>query len=96
MIDTLISTIKNRNEIVFTYKGLDRVGHPAALGMSTKGNEVLRIYQTEGKHNQPNHEWDLCYVSELSNIIATGNVFNVDPPGYKKGDRGMTTIYAEL
>lgn len=96
MIDTLISAIRERKEVEFTYSGLDRIGQPAAVGVSTSGNEVLRIYQTVGGHIHPNHEWDLCYVSDLSNVRVTDNTFTVDPPGYRKGDRGMSTIYEEL
>lgn len=96
MIDTLISAINNRKEIEFTYSGLYRIGQPAAVGVSTSGNEVLRIYQTVGGHVHPNHEWDFCFVTDLSNVRATNNTFHNDPPGYSKGDKGMATIYAEL
>ncbi|SNY96866.1 hypothetical protein SAMN04488142_1425 [Halomonas sp. hl-4] len=96
MIDTLINAIRERKEIEFTYSGLRRTGQPATIGVSTSGNEVLRIYQTVGGHVHPNHEWDLCYVSDLSNIRVTDSVFLVNPPGYRKGDRGMSTIYEEL
>lgn len=75
MIDTLINAIRERKEIEFTYSGLRRTGQPATIGVSTSGNEVLRIYQTVGGHVHPNHEWDLCYVSDLSNIRVTDSVF---------------------
>lgn len=96
MINLLTIAIKERKEISFDYSGIPRIGFPAAIGMSRKGNEVLRIYQTEGGHVNPNHEWDLCLISELSNVVFTGEIFNIDPPGYKRGDRGMSSIFAEL
>lgn len=96
MIESIISAIDSRKEISFTYSGLDRIAQPAAVGISTKGNEVLRCYQTEGGHITPGHEWDLCYVSEISNLKVTGKTFSDNPPGYKPGDRGMKEIYTEL
>ena len=96
MIDFLSDAINNRMEISFTYSNISRIGLPAALGTSSQGNQVLRIYQTEGGHVNPNHEWDLCLVSELSDVGTTGKTFDTDPPGYRKGDKGMLLIYAEL
>ncbi len=96
MIDFLTNAINDRMEISFMYSGISRIGVPAALGKSRQSNEVLRIYQSEGGHVNPNHEWDLCLVSGLSNVETTGKTFSVDPPGYKKGDKGMSSIYTEL
>lgn len=96
MIETLISAINERREIQFTYSGYDRVAQPAAIGESRKGNVVLRCYQTEGGHVTPGHEWDLCLVDEISELTVTEDAFTYDPPGYKKGDKHMLEIYAEL
>jgi hypothetical protein len=96
MINTLKSAIDNREEISFTYSGLDRVAQPAALGVSRAGNEVLRCYQIEGDHITSGHEWDLCTVANISNLKITGNIFSNNPPNYKRGDKGMSEIYTEL
>jgi hypothetical protein len=77
-------------KIEFTCSGIYIIGQPAAVGVSTSRSEVLRIYQTK------THRWDLYYVSELSNIRVTNDMFPNDPPGYKKGDDGMSLIYEEL
>lgn len=96
MIEKIKSAIINREEISFTYSGLHRVAQPSSVGVSRAGNEVLRCYQTEGGHITAGHEWDLCTISKIVNFQTTGNVFHEDPPGYKKGDKGMSRIYAEL
>ncbi len=96
MINTIINAINNREEISFIYSGLSRVAQPATVGVSTRGNDVLRCYQTEGGHVTPGHEWDLCYVADISDLKPTGRHFTNNPPGYKKGDRAMVSIYAEL
>jgi hypothetical protein len=96
MINTLIQAINDQAEISFTYSGLARVAQPCAVGVSTAGNEVLRCLQTAGGHITPNHVWDLCTVSKISNLQLTGNTFNTAPPGYKNGDKAMQRIYAQL
>ena len=96
MIHDLISAINSRQEIEFTYSGYVRTARPVAVGESRKGNVVLRCYQTKGMHVTPGHEWDLCLVDDISNLVVTNIVFHVDPPGYKKGDKHMKDIYAEL
>lgn len=96
MLNTLIGAIQDRKEIEFRYSGINRTGQPAAVGVSTSGNVVLRIYQTAGSHVNPNHEWDLCYVSELDDVSVSDITFHFDPPGYKKNDKRMVNIYAQL
>ena len=96
MIDLMISAIQQRKFVSFTYSGLPRVAQPAAVGLSAKGNPVLRCFQTEGGHITPGHEWDLCEIARISSLHILDITFSIDPPGYKKGDRHMRPVYAEL
>ena len=96
MLQTIIDAIRNRKYLAFTYSGFSRVVQPAAVGVSRDGNDVLRCYQTAGGHVKPGHEWDFCVFSKISGLRTTEEHFVSDPPGYKKGDKHMTTIYAEL
>lgn len=88
--------IRNRHYLTFTYKGIARVVQPTAIGVSRAGNEVLRCFQTEGAHNTDGHDWDLCTLSKISGLSATGESFEAPPPGYNRGDKGMVKIYVEL
>lgn len=96
MLTTIIAAIKNRHTLSFSYSGIPRVVEPHAVGSSTAGNDVLRCYQTHGGHVTPGHEWDLCKLSKISKLTDTGEVFAIARPGYKKNDRDMHRIYAEL
>ena len=96
MLKSIINTINNRQEISFTYSGLNRVALPCAVGLSTKGNDVLRCYQIQGGHVNSGHTWDLCSVSKISNLTLTGQTFIKNPNGYKTGDKGMLKIYAQI
>ena len=90
MISLIISAIQDRKEIEFTSNGLYITAQPAALGVSTSRSEVLRVYQPL------THRWELYYVSDLLNLKITDDTFDNDPPGYMKGDDGMSAIYIEL
>jgi hypothetical protein len=35
-------------------------------------------------------------ISKIENLTTTDSHFNSPRPGYKKGDKGMTLIYAEI
>ncbi len=96
MVNTLEAAIRDRKYISFSYGGLPLEAMPATLGVSRAGNEVLRCYQTAGRHVQPGHEWNLCDLSKIEGLAVLEKRFTNDPPGYRKGDRGMARIYAEL
>ena len=97
MNTTIVSAIRNRRELSLSYKGITRVVQPHAYGVSTAGNEVLRCYQVAGSHTSDKpHVWDLMLVSDISALRETGDTFPSDAPGYRRGDKAMTTIYAEL
>jgi hypothetical protein len=95
MLQTIIRAIRNREFLSFTYSGLPRVVQPVAVGVSTAGHEVLRCYQTAGGHVHPGHDWDLCELSKISGLKATGEHFAGEPPQYKR-EHGMSTVYAQL
>ena len=44
----------------------------------------------------PVTDWNLCDISKISNLSMTGTGFDNARPGYKKGDKDMRHIYAEL
>lgn len=96
MHNELITAIQERREITFTYDGIARVAQPCAVGTSRAGNEVLRCHQVGGGHVTPGHEWDLCEISKIRNLVVTNTTFQGEPTGYRRGDRGMTQIFAEL
>lgn len=96
MLDTIIYAIQNRQVLSLVYDGIKRVVEPHAVGESRAGNDVLRCYQTQGGHVTPGHEWDLLLVEKISNLRIVGTTFTSPRLGYRKGDKGMNKIYAEL
>jgi hypothetical protein len=96
MRQTIINAINGRKVLAFTYDNISRTVEPHAVGMSTAGNDVLRCYQTQGGHVSATHAWDLCELSKMSQLRETGDSFASARPGYRRGDKAMTHIYAEL
>jgi hypothetical protein len=97
MNNVVKNAVETMTILKFTYDGHHRVVEPHAHGISTAGNEVLRCYQTAGgsvSGTVPG--WHLMKVSKMVNISATDSHFDSPRPGYKRGDKGMTTIYAQI
>ena len=93
----ICQAIKGRNYISVTYNGYQRVLQPAAHGVSSAGNQVLRAYQTEGgSASGVMPGWKMMSLNEISNFQILDKTFTGNPPGFKPGDRGMTTVHCEL
>ena len=91
------NSVKTKTILEFNYDGHHRVVEPHAHGISTAGNEVLRCYQIEGgsvSGTVPG--WHLMKISKMVNLSITDSHFDSPRPEYKRGDKGMTTIYAQL
>jgi hypothetical protein len=98
MLQTIIVAVQNKRILSFVYDGLARTVEPHAVGRSIAGHDVLRCYQTTGQsHHPPIPDWRLMEVRKIQNLIVVQNQNFVSPrPGYRRGDRGMTVIYAQL
>jgi hypothetical protein len=97
MNEIIKKSVETMTILEFTYDGEPRVVEPHAYGVSRAGNEVLRCYQIAGGSVSGKVlGWHLMKISKMINLKVTDSHFNSPRPGYKKGDKGMTTIYAQL
>jgi hypothetical protein len=96
MLDVFIQAIKMKQLVQFEYKGLVRTVEPHAVGVTSKGNDVVRCFQVAGGHTSAGHDWDLCSLSKISLAKLTGQTFAGPRDGYKRNDSQMVTIYAQL
>lgn len=90
--------IENRLLIHFLYGGCSRVVVPAAYGLhATTQNPVLRGYQMGGTSNSRAVPlWDIFLVNRISNFVVSDNHFGDLPPFYKRDDKDISPIYAQL
>lgn len=106
MLQTIIKSIRDREVLGFVYNGFARVVEPHAVGISITGNSVLWCFQTQGggvaqsqiafDHVMLGYEWDLFELSQIANLHSTGRHFVGERYGYKRGNRHMASIFAEL
>jgi hypothetical protein len=105
----IVDAIKNRKKITFYYSGprkpkKDSVkpgyrvkAEVVALGLSKKGNLVMRAYvqpPSTSKKGFAKHGWRTFMLSRMSGTNVTDEIFNEKRPGYKEGDdNGLSVTY---
>ena len=92
MLNVIVSAIRNRHVLTFTYDKVQRTVEPHAAGVSKMGNDVVRCYQI-GENIPEGQEWLLCELAKISNLTDTGTSFTGTRPGYKKNDKDMLRVY---
>lgn len=105
----IVDAIKNRKKITFYYSGPRRPkkdsvkpgyrikAEAVALGLSKKGNLVMRAYvqpPSTSKKGFGKHGWRTFMLSRMSGTKITDEIFNEKRPGYKEGDdNGLSVTY---
>jgi len=80
----------------FDYENYDRTVEPHCVGLTTKNNYAVRAYQTLGSSSTGNLGWKMFEIGKMKNLKILDQEFSPARPGYKRGDKGMKTIIAEL
>lgn len=89
--------ISKMKRIEFQYDGGQRIVEPHCLGVTTAGNPALRGYQISGfSVSGAVPDWHMFVLSKISNLKILNESFHSPRPGYRRGDRGMDSIFAEL
>ena len=96
MQDTIIGAIEKRYFLQFFYDGGIRVVEPYCYGLTTKGNKGLRAFQVSGYSSSGKMGWKMFDMSKASSIVVLDDVFIKTRIDYKRGDRGMKTIFCEI
>jgi hypothetical protein len=96
MRNELVTAIRQRRHVTFVYNGIQREALPVALGTLSSGAVALRCYQTAGGHTGAGHTWDLCKLENISHLQILSTSFSTYPPGYRRGDKQMIQIFAQL
>src|SRR5690242_8609156 len=79
------------------YDGYIRIVEVHAVGISTAGNDCMRVYQVRGGSvsNEP-VGWKMMLLDKSYTMHLTEEVAQCPRPGYAKNDRGMSVIHAQL
>ena len=97
MTQDILSAIKNKQALSFTYDGYSRVVEPHTYGVDTKGHAALRAYQVRGGSESGEYVgWKLFHVNEMHGLTVLQEYFAGARPKYKRGDSAFSTIHAQL
>lgn len=97
MNQIVIQAIKEKRILTFNYDDFTRTVEPHCYGITTAGNEAIRCYQTAGGSSSGKVPgWHLMKIDKILNLTLTQETFLAPRPEYKKGDKGMKTIFCEL
>ena len=93
----ITEAIKQMRLLSFTYDGHYRVVEPHCFGITTAGHEAIRCFQVEGTGNRPDSSpWHLMTTDKMISLAVLDKTFSGPRAGYRRGDRHMDTIFAEL
>lgn len=105
-IDSITDAINNKMKVIIYYDGDEPGGRglreiePVCLGVSKKGNLVLRAWDSEGASHRgflgirPLPSWRLFRLDRITSFRPTGESFNTMRPNYNpRGDKSMTNVY---
>lgn len=97
MNQIIAAAVRNKQILTISYHGFTRTVEPHAYGINHKGNEALRRYQIAGGSvsGSPS-SWKLLLLDEMRSITTTGSVFQGPRRDYKRDDKDMQHIFAQL
>lgn len=81
------------------YDGLTRLVEVHAVGLSTKGRPVMRVYQLDAgqSHSGNPSPWRLMSLDKVFRMPEIVDIKSLAPrEGYRKGDLGMSHIFTEV
>ena len=92
----LSQAIQQTKVLELRYHGYSRIVEPHAYGRDKDGDEILRCYQTSGgSESGESVGWKLLKVREAFSFHLTDTSFS-DRPEYKRNDKAMNHVFAQL
>jgi predicted DNA-binding transcriptional regulator YafY len=88
MNQTIIDAIENQNTLIFNYHNEQRTVEPHCYGVDNDGDPSLRAFQI-GKG------WRMFHLADMG-PIHIGDAFRGARPNYRRNDKAMAQIYAQL
>lgn len=91
MLDLITSAIAEKRCLELTYDPGVRQVEPHAIGYSSAGHVLVRVWQTAGASASGEHEnWKLLRLDRLTAANDNGQTFLGPREGYSRGDKAMT------
>jgi len=98
-MDVFEQAIEGRQILDVNYHPGKRTIEPHAYGVGSSGQKLLRAFQTNGAtESGEQYGWKLFRVDRfgLPSPEPTGDTFSRTRPGYRRGDKAMSRIIAQV
>jgi hypothetical protein len=95
--NTACEALSKKVCLELVYNGFSRIVEVHCVGITTKGNPGMRVWQVRGgsQSNEP-VGWKMLLLDEAIGAKLTTEPSQAPRQGYKKGDKGMQTIKCEV
>lgn len=95
--DTACDALQKGVCLELKYNGFSRVVEVHCVGITTKDNLGMRVWQVRGgsESNEP-VGWKLLLLEEATGASLTTEKSQAPRQGYKRGDKGMKRIICEI
>ena len=78
-VEEILDEMENSQLVVFRYDGSDRLVAPFVVGVSSKGNPLMKGYQIEGgARSGKGKAWKVFKVGKMENLANFWDFFNGD------------------
>lgn len=79
------------------YDGQPRLVEVHAVGVSSKGNTCMRVFQIEGGSSSGESTgWKLMTFDKANSLSLSSKASEAPRPGYAPGDKHMSEIFGEV
>lgn len=96
-VDTALQAMQEHRCLKLGYDGFSRLVEVHAVGVSTAGNDCMRVYQVEGGSVSGERQgWKMMVFDKTFSASVSDVPSQAPREGYAPNDRGMTTIHGQL
>lgn len=88
--------ITSRVCLLLSYDGWSRVVEVHAVGRSSEGNDIMRVWQVRGGSATNEVGWKLLRLDEAFSAQLTSEASLAPRSGYRRSDPAMRSIYAQI
>ncbi|MBA1158925.1 hypothetical protein [Microvirga mediterraneensis] len=97
LIQTAVDALRSGRRLEIRYDGYIRVVEVHACGYTPKGHAVMRVWQVRGGSVSGERAgWKLLRLDETRGLQILDEPSEAPRPQYKKGDRDMARILAQI
>lgn len=96
-MNIMCKALANNKRIQFDYQGYPRTAEVHTIGVSKNGEQVVRVYQVGGgSRSDESTGWKIMKIDGATSITILDDAAEAPREGYRRGDRFMAEIIAEL